>query len=74
MAIALRRAYDTSTPSVTLSRRFIMSKHKCCEKGKCCHAFDKAKDAPKTPPAPPANDQKSDAPKKKCCGGSCHPK
>lgn len=51
-----------------------MSKPKCCEKGKCCHAFDKAKDAPQTPAAPPANDQKSDAPKKKCCGGSCHPK
>lgn len=55
-----------------------MSKHKCCEKGKCCHAFDKAKDAPQTPPAPPAppaNDQKApEGPKKKCCGGSCHPK
>ncbi|MFN7114747.1 MAG: hypothetical protein ACK4PK_10370 [Alphaproteobacteria bacterium] len=52
-----------------------MSNHKCSGKGKCCHAFDKAKDAPKAPAAPPANDQKEpDAPKKKCCGGSCHPK
>jgi|GEM_PF-1497638 len=53
-----------------------MCKDKCSGKGKCCHAFDKANNPPPaTPPATPANDQKpADAPKKKCCGGSCHPK
>lgn len=57
-----------------------MCNGKCSGKGKCCRAFDKAiTPAPVTPPpaAPaPANDQKAapDAPKKKCCGGACHPK
>lgn len=51
-----------------------MCKDKCGTKGKCCHAFDKAKDLPQ-PPTPPANDHKSPHPaKKKCCGGTCHPK
>lgn len=59
-----------------LFKEMNMCKDKCSGKGKCCHAFDKANNPPPaTPPATPANDQKpADAPKKKCCGGSCHPK
>ncbi len=56
-----------------------MCNGKCSGKGKCCQAFDKvntpAPVQPPAPPAPPANDQKApEAPKKKCCGGACHPK
>lgn len=52
-----------------------MCKEKCTGKGKCCKAFKDAKDQQPPVVAPPANDQKApEAPKKKCCGGSCHPK
>ncbi len=46
--------------------------HKC--KGTCAKDFaDKAKNQPPaTPPAPPANDQKKEEPKHKCCG-QCKP-
>lgn len=51
----------------------------CNGKCKCSKAFNDAKNPtpaqPPAQPAAPANDQKApEAPKKKCCGGSCHPK
>lgn len=51
----------------------------CNGKCKCSKAFNDAKTpaAPAQPPvqpAAPANDKAPEAPKKKCCGGSCHPK
>ena len=82
MATGADKAYDNARTFNTLFKfkEMDMCKGKCTGKGKCCQAFTKAKDtppaAPPAPPvAPPANDQKTpDAPKNKCCGGSCHPK